>query len=176
MSVFRYNNKEQDSLVIVKKERFTVKERKERVKRVYNYLCDLANSNSKLPRLDDLHKVFNDRSKSNLCAILKQLDKENKIIYKSGKVIAVNVPNARGVKEKSYKFDNVSLNQTVPGKLEIKGTPIQLMQIDTTKFDKVVKDIIADTIKNADVLKRDDIVKEIDTIMSITDKLKKKLF
>jgi len=213
-SIGNNNSRNNEGLTVKKLPRSTYSRQQKKI-RVYNYLVDLVNQGKKIPCLSYLSKDFTDMHLTTLMEVLKQLDKENKIIYKRGQVVAVNVPNVIGNREKTLKYNNgenikeekkeendtmelreqtgfVPLCSTqemqVTGEIDtnvLKDTfsfrstepaKVSIVSIDTSKFDKAVKDLIAEYILNANITTREEIVEYVDSIMKITDKLKNKLY
>ena len=180
----------------------TTKSRIEKKERVYKYLCELVNNNQKIPCLSYLSEHFTDMHLTTLMAVLKDLDKDNKIIFKRGQVIAVNVPDVKADKQKVLKYNSGEADPEEKGfkplcstkKISVQGTldldnientfsftpveapKVNLVSIDTSKYDKAVKDLIAEYILNANISTREEIVEYVDSIMKITDKLKDKLY
>lgn len=215
---------EDEKGLVVKKIPRSTKSRLEKRERVFNYLCELVNSNQKIPNLTILSKHFTDMHMTTLMDILKQLDLENKVIYKHGQVIAVNVPSVKGDRERELKYNNGTINEEedkgendtmeittyeppkekidtskyIPlcstQELQVTGeidtnvlkdafsfratepTKVSIVSIDTSKYDKAVKDLVAEYILNANITTREEIVEYVDSIMKITDKLKDKLY
>lgn len=171
---------------------------------VYSYLCELTNKGVQIPCLTDLYKMKfeNQMHITTLMEILKQLDRDDKIIYKKGKILAVYIKDLSKEKDtgKTLKYNNGSndiiyyeepITESVEQLDDIKipndrykYVPIKPMedqmsdvQLDLTeKYDKAVKELIAEYIMNANITTRDEIMEYVDAILKITDKLRNKLF
>lgn len=78
--------------------------RNEKIKKIYDYLSDLASKDKQLPCLSELAKKLNVGHVSTVMEILKQMDRDNKIIYQHGKILAVNVPDVKADKEKRLVY------------------------------------------------------------------------
>lgn len=174
---------------------------------VYNYLCELINKNSSIPNLTDLHKMRfeNEMHVTTLRDILIELDSEDKIIYRKGKVVAVYVKDLTKEKDTGKTLKNVPTQESLPIEenacinipeeeytpkhyieafnplLEPTSEPEEEVMSDvqldlTEKYDKAVKELIADYILNADIHTRDEIIEYIDALLKITNKLREKLF
>lgn len=161
----------------------TTKNRIEKKKRVYDYLCELVRNNQPIPNLSQLHKDgFIDMHVSTLMKILVELHKDNKIIYSKGKILGVNVPSAKSSTGKEYKFNKPTEETTeiVEETTENVETTEENYDNDINIFtmvdyDKAVKDLIAEYILNADITSKEDILRYINGIMNITDKIRDKL-
>jgi len=170
----------------------TTQGREQKKQEVYNYLCELAKNNQDIPCLTEMHKnrFENDMHITTLMEILKQLDIEDKIIYRKGKVMAVYVKDLSKEKENGKTLVNVSTQEKIDLDNVVEEEPIEEteeerveenmsdLQLETQiqNYDKAVKELIADYIMNADITTRDEIVEYVDAILKITDKLKTKLF
>lgn len=173
--------------LVVKKMNKTTKSRIEKKKKVYDYLVGLAKEDKNIPCLSRLHDVFNDMHVSNLAYVLQSLHDDNKIIYKRGKIIAVNIPSVKSTTGKEIKYVKQQEDTVEPQVVET-VEPVETQEpeseviepitnnIGIDDFDKNVKDLIADYILNADITTKEDIISYVNAIMNITDKLKKKLF
>lgn len=137
----------------------TTQSRIEKKQRVYNYLVNLIREGKSLPNLTGLSRVFTDMHTSTMMSVLQALDKDKKLIYHKGKVIAVNVPE-----EEKITVNKAEISHTV------EETSYE------SKFDKAVKEVVADYILNANISTRDEIIGYVDAIVKITDKVKEKLF
>lgn len=172
--------------------------RRVREQKLYSYLCGLANANKPLPSLSEIMKkpqFKNTIHISTMSNMLTSLANQKKIVYKKGKVVGVYVRNREELKgsetmdEKHTNWyeDKCSHNETAQPvehhieafnpslELKIEETP-SIMITDTERYDKAVKDLIAEYITNADITTRDEILSYVDAIMKITDKLRDKLW
>lgn len=181
------NNRDIEDVKVTKMPK-TTKSRIEKKNRVYNYLVELAKENKPIPNLTGLGVAFNDMHLTTLMTVLKELDKDEKIIYRKGRIIAVNVPSVRSTKEKEIKYakqeetyKDVKVTDDVIEEpyVECKGETDMMSDIQLDfkdKYDRAVKDLIAEYILNADITSKEDIITYVETLMKITDKLKEKLF
>ena len=165
----------------------TTRARKEKCRKVYDYLVSETKQGHEIPNLTTLSRtVFTDMHLTNLMEILYTLSVQGKIIYKRGKVLAVSVPKVNGVREREYKFmknndniNNVHVTTPVADRI-IKENKQELAEekneTEVQKFDKVVKEVIADYILKSNARTKDDMIKYIEAITNITDKIRKKLY
>jgi len=154
--------------VVVKKMNRTTKSRIEKKMEVYSYLVELVNDNKKLPNLTNISMRLG-FSISTMQNVLKQLDKENKVIYRKGKILMVNIPSVKSTTGKETKYVKQEEKAT-------KTVNTVKRSCSKEKYDLAVKKVISEYIINSNVTTRDDIVSYIDAIVSITDKVKNKLF
>lgn len=179
--------------------------RNEKIQKIYDYLSDLASKDKPLPCLSELTKKLNIGHVSTVMEILKQMDRDNKIIYQHGKIIAVNVPDVKAEKEKRLVYTKqekqeptVTVDNTyevsttgTDTEIHITGLPVffeepieepkieetpSIIITDTEIYDKAVKDLVADYIINAAITTREEVLEYVDAIYKITDKLKDKLY
>ena len=157
--------------------------RSEKKERVYNYLVELVNNGKSLPCLSKLSEKITDMHMTTLMDVLKTLDKEKKIIYKKGKILAVSVPDVRGVRERSFKFNNEKPIVEEPVVEEptlfedyaniSKEEGEDMFTLDY--FDKAVKMTISDFILNANINTSEEIIEYVNTITKIADRIRKNL-
>lgn len=171
--------------VTVKDIKRTTCTRIEKVNRVYKYLVALVNEGKTIPNLSTLHNTaFTDMHTTTLMEVLKDLDRENKIIYQRGNILGVNVPSVRGDREKEYKANKQEqLEINIPVK-EVSTKFVDYVEITKEEaddaftleyYDKAVKEVIADYILNANITTSEEIIEYVNAITKITDKIKNKL-
>ena len=176
--------------LIVKTIPRTTHNREIKKQEVYNYLCELVKNNQDIPCLTEMHKdrFENDMHITTLMEVLKQLDKEDKIIYRRGKIMAVYVKDLTKEKDTGKTLKYVKQEEPVEEEImeepevieepeEIEEPTECVMEItDSEKFDKAVKELVVDYLNNADITTREEVVSYVDALYKITDKLKDKLY
>ena len=137
---------------------------------IYNYLIGMVKQDKELPTLKDLYERLEfDGHISTLCKALQSLDKQKKIIYSQGKVRAVNIPNVMS------RTEHTMVAAKQEPKQEIRTINNVKMTDDEQKYDRAVKELVADYITNADINSKDELISYIDILYKITDKFKEKL-
>ena len=158
---------------------------------IYGHLQTLVKEGHTIPPMKELMKELKELygitdCQGNICKLLQELDQEDKIIYKNGKVLAVNLKDVKSDTGKTLKY----VKQEEPVEEEIMEEPEEIeepelieeptecvMEItDSEKFDKAVKELVVDYLNNADITTREEVVSYVDALYKITDKLKEKLY
>lgn len=158
---------------------------------IYGYLQTLTKEGNAIPPMKELMRELKELygitdCQGNICKLLQELEQEDKIIYKNGKVLAVNLKDVKSDTGKTLKY----VKQEEPVEEEIMEEPEVLeepelieeptecvMEItDSEKFDKAVKELVVDYLNNADITTREEVVSYVDALYKITDKLKDKLY
>ena len=140
--------------------KFTNPKTLERANKVYNYLLDKVKAGKKIPCMydiaDDLSIPY-----SSLRDMFLVLQTQKKLTYTRGKVTLLKV--AEGTIEKEMVYKEVKTQ----GKL----TENEFLE----RYDKAVKEIISDLIRNSTANNKDEFIKYIESITNVTDALRNKL-
>lgn len=151
--------------------------RVQKKQKVYDYLVEKTKKDEPIPMLSTMATNFEDITLSYLSKILKELDKESKIIYRQGKVVAVNTPNIKTDGGKSIKYvkteEPTYFEEDMP---KAEPTFKEVKSVSKEDYNRAVKNLIASYILNADISTRDEIMSYVDSLMKITDKLSLELF
>lgn len=127
---------------------------------IYNY-CKTKIENGETFKLKDIVNDLN-ISKSSTIEYLQEISRRNKkFVYQNGNVVIVGLGTNMANNVALFKQENVK--------------SVTKCDINIEKYDKNVKDIIADYILNSNVKTREEIVNYVNAIMNITDKLREKL-
>ena len=129
-------------------------------KLIFNY-CKTKIENGETFKLKDIANDLN-MSRSSTTEYLQEIARRNKkFVYQNGNIIIVGIGT------------NMANNVTINKQENVKN--VTKCDINIEKYDKDVKDVIADYILYANITKREEIVNYVNAIMNITDKLREKL-